>query len=92
MSDKVFRGGFITLTSIKDVATRANKTYVNTSFCKRPCDLCWVSMDCFTVNWYKKQDFKGFLQIFFKLIKQTCYVSEWPFTFFAKRCVFSKDV
>ena len=76
MSDKVFRGGFITLASIKDAATPAYKTYVSTSFCKRPCDLCWVIMDCLAFNWYKKQDFKGFLQIFFKLIKPTCYVSE----------------
>ena len=61
MSDKVCRGGFKTLTRIKDVAIAANKVHVNASFCKRPCDLGWVSMDCFAVNWYNKQDFKGFL-------------------------------
>ena len=64
MSDKVFRGGFRTVTSITDVATPASKVHVNTSFCKRPCDLWWVSKDCFTVKWHKKQDFKGFLQMF----------------------------
>ena len=63
MSDKVCRRGFKILTSIKDVVIPANKVHVNASFCKHPCDLGWISLDCFTVNWYKKQDFKGFLRM-----------------------------
>ena len=50
----------------KDAATPANKVHVNISFCKSPSDLWRVIMDCFTVNWHKKQDFKGFLQMFSK--------------------------
>ena len=64
MTDRVCRRGFKTLTSIKDVVIPANKVHVNASFRKRPCHLGWISTDWFTVNWYKKQDFIGFLGMF----------------------------